>query len=204
MNGAPVDNDHVVASQRIGNNLRGTMLLQDINLLEQIQHVTHERIPGRLVHARGFSARGVFKVTDDITQYTSAAFLNQVGKETELIARFSTVAGERGSAETVRDTRGFAFKLQTEEGNLDWLFLSTPVFPIRDGTKFPSFTHATKRNPQSGMPDHTMFWDYFTSNQEGVHLLMFLFTDRATPKDFQHADCFSINSYRFTKSVGLL
>lgn len=199
MNGAPVS--QVVESQRIGSQLRGTMLLQDINLLEQIQHVTHERIPERVVHARGFNAIGCFKVTDDITEYTSAAFLNTVGKETQLIARFSTVAGERGSAETVRDTRGFAFKLQTEEGNLDWLFLSTPVFPIRDGAKFPSFTHATKRNPKSGLPDHTMFWDYFNNNQEGIHLLMFLFTDRATPRDFQHADCFSINTYRFTKIV---
>ncbi|KAI0599972.1 heme-dependent catalase [Biscogniauxia sp. FL1348] len=200
MNGAPVQKP--AASQRIGNQLRATLLLQDINLLELIQHVTHERIPERLVHARGFNSYGYFEVTDDITEYTSAAFLNKVGKKTPLLARFSTVAGERGSAETVRDTRGFAFKLRTEEGILDWLFLSTPVFPIRDGAKFPSFTHATKRNPKSGLPDHSMFWDYFNNNQEAIHFLMFLFSDRATPIDFQHADCFSINSYRFTKSDG--
>ncbi|CAJ2506291.1 Uu.00g004210.m01.CDS01 [Anthostomella pinea] len=200
MNGAPVQRP--AASQRIGNQLRATLLLQDINLLELIQHVTHERIPERLVHARGFNAYGYFEVTDDISEYTSAAFLNKVGKKTPLLTRFSTVAGERGSAETVRDTRGFAFKLRTEEGILDWLFLSTPVFPIRDGAKFPSFTHATKRNPKSGLPDHSMFWDYFNNNQEAIHFLMFLFSDRATPVDFQHADCFSINSYRFTKSDG--
>ncbi|KAI0022850.1 heme-dependent catalase [Xylariomycetidae sp. FL0641] len=200
MNGAPVQRP--AASQRIGNQLRATLLLQDINLLELIQHLTHERIPERLVHARGTNAFGYFEVTDDITEYTSAAFLNRVGKKTPLLTRFSTVAGERGSAETVRDTRGFAFKLRTEEGILDWLFLSTPVFPIRDGAKFPSFTHATKRNPKSGLPDHTMFWDYFNNNQEAIHFLMFLFSDRATPVDFQHADCFSINSYRFTKPDG--
>ncbi|KAI0003935.1 heme-dependent catalase [Xylariaceae sp. FL0662B] len=195
-NGAPVERP--VADQRIGNQLRATLLLQDVNLLEIIQHLTHERIPERLVHARGFNACGYFEVTDDISEYTSAAFLSEVGKRTPLTARFSTVAGERGSAETVRDTRGFAFKLRTDEGILDWMFLSTPVFPIRDGAKFPSFTHATKRNPKSGLPDHTMFWDYMNLNQEAIHFLMFLFSDRATPKDFQHAECFSIHSYRFT------
>ncbi|GAP90749.1 putative catalase [Rosellinia necatrix] len=200
MNGAPVEK--LAGSQRIGNQLRATLLLQDINLLELIQHLTHERIPERLVHARGTGAHGYFEVTDDISDVTSADFLQRVGEKTPLFVRFSTVAGERGSAETVRDTRGFAFKLRTKEGILDWMFLSTPVFPIRDGAKFPSFTHATKRNPRSGLPDHTMFWDYFNNNQEAIHFLMFLFSDRATPVDFQHADCFSINSYRFTKSDG--
>ncbi|KAF3770458.1 catalase-domain-containing protein [Cryphonectria parasitica EP155] len=200
LTGAPVQKP--AASQRIGNQLRATTLLQDINLLELIQHLTHERIPERLVHARGTGAHGYFEVTDDITDLTSAAFLNRVGKRTPLFTRFSTVAGERASAETVRDTRGFAFKLRTEEGILDWLFLSTPVFPIRDGAKFPSFTHATKRNPKSGLPDHSMFWDYFTHNEEAIHFLMFLFSDRATPVNFQHADCFSINCYKFTKPDG--
>lgn len=101
------------------------MLLQDIHLLELIQHLTHERIPERVVHARGAGAHGYFEVTDHISDLTSAAFLSRVGKKTDLFCRFSTVAGERGSAETVRDTRGFAFKLRTEEGILDWLFLST-------------------------------------------------------------------------------
>ncbi|KAI0435537.1 catalase-like domain-containing protein [Xylaria telfairii] len=200
MNGAPLE--HIAASQRIGGQLRATLLLQDINLLELIQHLTHERIPERLVHARGTGAHGYFEVTDSISDVTSADFLQRVGEQTPLFVRFSTVAGERGSAETVRDTRGFAFKIKTNEGILDWMFLSTPVFPIRDGAKFPSFTHATKRNPQSGLPDHTMFWDYFNNNQEAIHFLMFLFSDRATPVDFQHADCFSINTYRFTKADG--
>ncbi|KAI0450977.1 catA, catalase [Xylaria acuta] len=198
MASAPIKN--VAATQRIGNQLRATPLLQDINLLELIQHLTHERIPERLVHARGTGAHGYFEVTDSISDVTSADFLQRVGEKTPLFVRFSTVADERGSAETVRDTRGFAFKMRTKEGILDWMFLSTPVFPIRDGAKFPSFTHATKRNPRSGLPDHTMFWDYFNNSQEAIHFLMFLFSDRATPIDFQHADCFSINSYQFTKA----
>ncbi|RYC56256.1 hypothetical protein CHU98_g9958 [Xylaria longipes] len=197
MNGAPIKN--IAASQRIGNQLRGTMLLQDINLLEVIQHLTHERIPERLVHARGTGAHGYFEVTDSISDVTSADFLQRVGEKTPLFVRFSTDVGERGSAETVRDVRGFAFKMKTKEGILDWVFLSTPAFPMRDGAKFPSFTHALKRNPQSGLPDHTMFWDYFNNNQEAIHFVMFLFSDRHTPIDFQHADCFGVNTYRFTK-----
>ncbi|KAI2643566.1 catA, catalase [Xylaria nigripes] len=200
MNGAPVK--QVAASQRIGNQLRASLLLQDTNLMELIQHFTHERIPERVVHARGTGAHGYFELTDEISDVTSADFLQRVGEKTPLFVRFSTVAGERGSAETVRDTRGFAFKIKTKQGNLDWMFLSTPVFSIRDGAKFPSFTHATKRHPRSGLPDHTMFWDYFNNNQEAIHFLMFVFSDRSTPVDFQHADCFSINTYRFTKSDG--
>ncbi|TRX95685.1 hypothetical protein FHL15_003239 [Xylaria flabelliformis] len=199
-NGAPVHD--VSASQRIGNQLRATLLLQDINLLEVIQHLTHERIPERIVHARGTGAHGYFEVTDDISDVTSADFLQRVGEKTPLFVRFSVVAGERGGAETVRDQRGFTFKIRTKEGNLDWVFLSIPAFPIRDGAKFASFTHATKRNPRSNLPDHTMFWDYFNNNQESIHSLMFLFSDRSTPKDFQHADCFSVHTYRFTKTDG--
>ncbi|KAK8096354.1 catalase-domain-containing protein [Apiospora kogelbergensis] len=197
--GAPVQCP--ASTQRIGHQLRGTLLLQDINLLELIQHVTHERIPERWVDRSRFREFGLTMLLQT-GACQSAAFLSEVGKETKLFTRLSTVAGERGSAETVRDSRGFAFKLRTEEGILDWMFLSTPVFPIRDGAKFPSFTHATKRNPSSGLPDHDMFWDYFNHNQEGIHFLMFIFSDRATPIGYQHADCFSIHSYRFTKKDG--
>jgi catalase len=120
------------------------LLLRDINLLEIISHATHERILERLVHAKGAGARGFFEVTLDISQFTSANFLSEVGKKTDLCVRFSTIAGGRGSADTVRDTRGFAFKLYTDEGNLDWVFFSEPVFPIRDGSKFPSFVHCQR------------------------------------------------------------
>ncbi|ROW08805.1 hypothetical protein VMCG_02700 [Cytospora schulzeri] len=200
MNGAPILNPN--SSQRIGNQLRGTLLLQDVNLIEMIQSLDRERVPERVVHARGCGAYGYFEVTRDMTDVTSAEFLDRVGKRTPLFARFSTTTGERGSPETIRDVRGFAFKLYTPEGNLDWAFLSQPVFSIRDGAKFPSFVHATKKNPQSGLPDHTMFWDYFNNNPEAMHFLMFLFSDRSTPVDYQHADIFSVNTYRFTKADG--
>ncbi|KAG6356539.1 hypothetical protein INS49_014412 [Diaporthe citri] len=190
------------SSQRVGNQLRGTLLLQDFNLIELIQSLDRERIPERVVHARGCGASGYFEVTQDMTDLTSADFLSRVGKRTPLLARFSTTAGEKGSPETVRDVRGSAFKLYTDQGNLDWVFLSQPVFSIRDPAKFPSFVHATKKNPRSGLPDHSMFWDYFNNNPEAIHFLMFLFSDRATPDGFHYADIFSVNTYRFTKADG--
>ena len=199
-NGAPIRNP--LASQRIGSSIRSTLLLQDINLIDVISHITHERIPERLVHAKGTSAYGEFEVTHDISDITSAAFLNQVGKKTPLFVRFSTVAGEKGSADSVRDARGFAFKLYTEEGNLDCVFFSTPVFQIRDPAKFPSLVHSQKREPASNLKDPTMFWDYFNRNAEGYNFLMYLFSDMGTPVSYRFADIFSINTYAFTKPNG--
>ncbi|KAK8108965.1 catalase [Apiospora sp. TS-2023a] len=199
-NGAPIKNPQ--ASQRIGRQLRAIIPVSDINLIDQIAHITHERIPERLVHAKGSSAYGEFEVTHDITEITSAAFLNKVGKKTPLFARFSTVAGERGSADSVRDSRGFAFKLYTEEGNLDWLFFSTPVFFIRDPAKFSSMTHAQKRDPQTNLKNPDMFWDFFNHNAEAFHTIMMLFSDRATPVSYRYADIFGINTYKFTKPDG--
>ncbi len=174
------------------------MLLQDINLIETISHATHERIPERIVHAKGTGAHGVFEVTHDITEYTSADFLNLVNKKTPLFCRFSTVAGGRGSADTVRDTRGFAFKLYTEEGNLDWMFFSEPVFPIRDGGKFPSFIHCLKGDPKNNLFSSSAFWDFFNHNSEAFHALMMIFTDRGTPKSYQSSEIFGLNTYKFT------
>ncbi|KAL1979654.1 hypothetical protein VTN96DRAFT_5399 [Rasamsonia emersonii] len=199
-NGCPIRNPN--ASQRIGRQLRGTLLLQDLNLIDIISHITHERIPERLVHAKGAGAYGEFEVTHDITEFTSAAFLNHVGKKTPLFVRFSTVAGEKGSADSVRDARGFAFKMYTEEGNLDWVFFSTPVFQIRDPAKFPSLVHAQKREPSSNLKDPTMFWDYFNRNAEGYNFLMYLFSDMGTPVSYRYADIYSINTYEFTKPDG--
>ncbi|KAK8098186.1 catalase [Apiospora kogelbergensis] len=199
-NGAPIK--HPQASQRIGRQLRAIIPVSDINLIDQIAHITHERIPERLVHAKGSSAYGEFEVTHDITDITSAAFLNKVGKKTPLFVRFSTVAGERGSADSVRDSRGFAFKLYTEEGNLDWLFFSTPVFFIRDPAKFSSMTHAQKRDPQTNLKNPDMFWDFFNHNAESFHTIMMLFSDRATPVSYRYADIFGINTYKFTKPDG--
>lgn len=199
-NGAPVEIPDV--SQRIGKQLRATSLFQDIHLLELIQHVTKERVPERIVHARGSGAYGYFQVTDPwIRDVSSAAFLN-TNEKTRLFFRGSTTGGQAGSAETVRDGRGMAFKLYTQEGNLDWAFLSTPVFGIRDGIKFPSLIHATKKNPRNNLPDANMFWDYFTNNPEGIHFLSMLFTDQQTPAGYQFMQIFSVNSYRFTKPDG--
>ncbi|KAL9110161.1 MAG: hypothetical protein Q9227_005221 [Pyrenula ochraceoflavens] len=199
-NGCPIRKPN--ATLKIGHQLRGPLLLEDLNLLDIISHITHERIPERLVHAKGAGAFGEFEVTHDLSEITSAAFLNKVGKKTPLFARYSTVAGEKGSADSVRDTRGFAFKLYTEEGNLDWVFFSTPVFLIRDPAKFPSLVHAQKRDPSSNLKDPTMFWDYFNHNAEGYHTLMFVFSDRGTPVSYRYADIFSINTYKFTKPDG--
>lgn len=199
-NGCPIRKPQ--ASQRIGHKLRSTALVQDINLIDLIANITHERIPERLVHAKAAGAFGEFEVTHDITDITSAAFLSKVGQKTKLFSRLSTVAGEKGSADSIRDTRGFAFKLYTGEGNLDWVFFSTPVFFIRDPAKFPSLTHAQKRNPQTNLKDPTMFWDYFNHNSEGYHNVMMLFSDRNTPVSYRYADIFGINAYKFTKPDG--
>ena len=174
-------------------------MLQDINLLETISHATHERIPERIVHAKGTGAYGEFEVTKDITQYTSADFLSKVNKKTPLFCRFSTVTGGRGSADTVRDTRGFAFKLYTEEGNLDWLFFSEPVFPMRDGGKFPSFMHCQKGVPKNSLFSSSAFWDFFNHNSEAFHALMMIFTDRGTPQSYQDSEIFGLNTYKLTK-----
>ncbi|KAI9856669.1 MAG: hypothetical protein M1813_008816 [Trichoglossum hirsutum] len=182
------------ASLRIGNSLQGSLLIQDINLIETISHIAHERIPERIVHAKGAGAYGVFEVTDDISEFTEAKFLNKVGKKTSLFARFSTVVGERGSADSVRDTRGFAFKIYTEDGNLDWLFFSTPTFPIRDGGKFPSFVHCQKREPRTGLRNATTFWDFMSSNPEVFNTLMLIFSDNGTPMSYRNANIYGVNT----------
>jgi catalase len=154
------------------------------------------------VHAKGAGAFGEFEVTHDISDFTSANVFNGIGKKTKLFARFSTVAGGRGSADTVRDTRGFAFKMYTEEGNLDWLFFSEPVFPIRDGAKFPSFVHAQKGVPQNNLFSSTAFWDFFNHNAEAFHALMMIFSDRGTPQSYQASEIYGLNTYKFTKKDG--
>jgi catalase len=153
------------------------------------------------VHAKGAGARGYFEVTSDIAQFTSANFLSSVGKKTDLRVRFSTVAGGRGSADTVRDTRGFAFKLYTDEGNLDWLFFSEPVFPIRDGAKFPSFVHCQKGVPSNNLFDSSTFWEFMNANSEAYHALLMIFSDRGTPQGYQYSEIFGLNTYKFTKDA---
>lgn len=133
----------------------------------------------------------VATVTDDITDLTSAAFLNEVGKKSKVFMRFSTVGGEQGSADTARDPRGVAIKIYTEEGNEDWVFNNTPIFFVRDPTKFPLFIHTQKRDPQTHLKNATMFWDYLSTNQESINQLMRLFSDRGTPYGFRNINAHS-------------
>ncbi|KAE8443850.1 hypothetical protein EG329_001259 [Mollisiaceae sp. DMI_Dod_QoI] len=183
----------------------GLILLQDTQLIETLAHFARERIPERqvsIVHAKAAGALGEFEVTHDITDITSAAFLSEVGKKTPFLVRISTVGPERGSADTVRDVRGWAMKLFTEEGNQDWVFNDIPVFFVRDPIKFPSVNRSHKRHPQTNLPDSTMFWDFHNNNQEGIHALMCLFSDRGTPASLRNIDAFSGHTYKFTKKDG--
>jgi catalase len=154
------------------------------------------------VHAKGAGAYGEFEVTDDISDLTSAALFNGIGKKTRCLARFSTVGGEKGSPDSARDPRGFAVKFYTEEGNHDWVFNNTPIFFLRDPAKFPVFIHTQKRNPQTNLKDANMFWDYLNQNQEAIHQVMHLFSDRGTPKSFRHMNGYSGHTYKFTKPDG--
>ena len=198
LSGCPIEDPQ--ATLRVGPKPEGPLALRDFNLIEILSHATHERIPERLVHAKGAGALGYFECTSaDIANYTSASFLSEFGKKTDLRVRFSTVAGGRGSADTVRDTRGFAFKLYTDQGNLDWLFFSEPVFPIRDGGKFPSFVHCQKGVPQTNLFDPSTFWQFMNANSEAYHAILMIFSDRGTPQGYEFSEIFGLNTYRFTK-----
>jgi catalase len=188
------------ASQRVGSN--GPLLLQDFNLIDILAHFDRERIPERVVHAKGAGAYGEFEVTDDISDITIVDMLKGVGKKTKTFVRFSTVGGEKGSPDSVRDPRGFACKFYTEEGNWDWVFNNTPVFFLRDPSKFPMFIHTQKRNPQTNLKDATMFWDYLSTHQEAVHQVMHLFSDRGTPYSYRHMNGYSGHTYKWIKPDG--
>lgn len=197
--GRPVENDQ--ASITTGKKV-GYGLMNDTYLIEKLAHFTRERIPERVVHAKGAGAYGYFEVTDDISKYTRAKFLSGVGKKTELFARFSTVGGEKGSADSERDPRGFAVKLYTEEGNYDIVGNNTPVFFIRDAIKFPDFVHTQKRMPQTGLKDPTMFWDFLSLTPESTHQVTVLFSDRGTPASYRHMDGFGANTWMFYNEQG--
>ncbi|EGV60563.1 catalase A [Yamadazyma tenuis] len=197
-NGCPIPDPF--ATQRVGKH--GPLLLQDFNLIDSLAHFDRERIPERVVHAKGSGAYGEFEVTDDITDVCGAAFLDTIGKKTRVFTRFSTVGGELGSADTARDPRGFATKFYTEEGNLDLVYNNTPIFFIRDPSKFPHFIHTQKRNPQTHLKDANMFWDYLTSNQEATHQVMFLFSDRGTPASYREMNGYSGHTYKWSNKKG--
>ncbi|MBN1255295.1 MAG: catalase [Deltaproteobacteria bacterium] len=196
--GVPVDNDQ--NSKTAGSS--GPILIQDVHLLEKLGHFDRERIPERVVHAKGAGAHGYFEVTADVTKYTKAKFLSEVGKRTEVFARFSTVGGEKGSADAERDPRGFALKFYTEEGNYDMTGNNTPVFFIRDPLKFPDFIHTQKRNPGTNLKDADMFWDFLSLTPESVHQVTVLFSDRGTPRTYRHMNGYSSHTYKWYNTKG--
>ncbi len=196
--GVPVDND--LNSATAGE--KGPVLMQDVHLLEKLAHFDRERIPERVVHAKGAGAYGYFEVTNDVTRYTRAAFLSEIGKKTEVFLRFSTVGGERGSADSERDPRGFALKFYTEEGNYDMVGNNTPVFFIRDPLKFPDFIHTQKRDPATNLKDPDMFWDFLSLTPESIHQVTILFSDRGTPASYRNMNGYSSHTYMWYNQKG--
>jgi len=182
-------------SQTVGP--RGPVLLQDFILHEKMAHFNRERIPERVVHAKGSAAFGTFTVTHDITKYTKAKIFSEVGKQTDMVIRFSTVGGEKGSADTERDPRGFAMKFYTEDGNWDLVGNNTPVFFIKDAKKFGDFIHTQKRDPQTNLKSPTMMWDFWSLNPESLHQVLILMSDRGTPHGYRHMHGFGSHTFSF-------
>jgi catalase len=176
---------------------RGPALLQDVWLIEKLAHFAREVIPERRMHAKGSGAHGTFTVTHDITRYTKAKIFSEIGKQTPMFARFSTVAGERGAADAERDIRGFALKFYTEEGNWDLVGNNTPVFFFRDPLRFPDLNHAIKRHPRTGMRDPDMNWDFWTNLPEALHQITIVMSERGIPKSFRHMHGFGSHTYSF-------
>jgi catalase len=176
--------------------------MQDVQLLEQMQPFNRERIPERVVHAKGSAAFGTFTVTGDITRYTKAAFLSEIGKRTDVFLRFSTVAGERGAADAERDVRGFALKFYTEEGNWDMVGNNTPVFFVRDPYKFQMFIHTQKRDPRTNMRDMDMQWDFWSLCPESLHQVTILFSDRGIPAGYRFLNGYGSHTYSLVNAAG--
>ncbi|MEI9918429.1 MAG: catalase [Bacteroidota bacterium] len=185
---------------------RGSTLLEDFILREKITHFDHERIPERIVHARGSAAHGVFKVYESMAGVTKAGFLQNPAKETPVFVRFSTVAGSRGSSDLARDVRGFAVKFYTEEGNFDIVGNNMPVFFIQDAMKFPDLIHAVKPEPDNEMPQaasaHDTFWDFISLMPESAHMIMWVMSDRALPRSYRMMEGFGVHSFRFINEKG--
>jgi catalase len=186
--------------------LRGPALLEDFILREKITHFDHERIPERVVHARGSGAHGYFECYQSLAQLTRASIFAEAGKRTPVFVRFSTVAGERGSTDTARDVRGFAVKFYTDEGNWDLVGNNIPVFFIQDAMKFPDLVHAVKPEPHHGMPQaasaHDTFWDFVSLMPESTHMLMWIMSDRAIPRSFRMMQGFGVHTFRFVNETG--
>ncbi|XP_065906105.1 catalase-like isoform X2 [Dysidea avara] len=196
--GIPVDDKQNVITA----GPRGPMLMQDLVYMDEMAHFDRERIPERVVHAKGAGAFGYFEVTHDITKYCKAAIFSEVGKKTPLGVRFSTVGGESGSADTVRDPRGFAVKFYTEEGNWDLVGNNTPIFFIRDPLHFPNFIHTQKRNPVTHLKDADMFWDFISLRPETTHQVSFLFSDRGIPDGYRFMNGYGSHTFKMVNKDG--
>jgi catalase len=200
--GMPISDDH--NSLKAG--ARGPVLLEDFILREKIFHFDHERIPERVVHARGLAAHGYFELTDSLSDLTTALVLGEVGERTPVFARFSTVAGNRGSADLARDVRGFAVKFYTKQGNWDLVGNNIPVFFIQDAIKFPDLAHAVKEEPDRGFPQaqsaHDTFWDWIACTPEAMHMVMWQMSDRTIPRSVRFMQGFGVHSFRLVNAEG--
>ncbi|CAK8683406.1 unnamed protein product [Clavelina lepadiformis] len=196
--GAPISDK--LNSMTIGP--RGPLLMQDFTFTDEMAHFNRERIPERVVHAKGAGAKGYFEVTHDISNFCKAKIFEHIGKKTPLAIRFSTVGGESGSADTARDPRGFAVKFYTEDGNWDLVGNNTPIFFIRDPIFFPSFIHTQKRNPQTHLKDPDMFWDFISLRPETTHQVSFLFSDRGTPDGYRKMNGYGSHTFKMVNADG--
>jgi len=185
---------------------RGPTLMEDFHFREKLTHFDHERIPERVVHARGFGVHGYFQVYEPMAEFTKAMFLQNPSVKTPVFVRFSTVVGSRGSADTVRDVRGFATKFYTEEGNYDLVANNIPIFFIQDAIKFPDVVNGIKPEPHNEIPQasaaHDTFWDFVVSNSETAHMIMWLLSDRAIPRSYRMMEGFGVNTFRFVNDQG--
>jgi len=203
--GQPISDDE--NSLKISNNTRpGPVLLEDFVLREKINHFDHERIPERIVHARGAAAHGYFELTHSLEKFSKARVLSKVGERVPVFVRFSTVAGNAGSPDLARDVRGFAVKLYTHEGNWDLVGNNIPVFFIQDAIKFPDLIHAAKQEPDRGFPQaqtaHDTFWDFVSLTPESTHMLMWIMSDRAIPRSFKNMEGFGVHTFRLINAAG--
>jgi catalase len=196
--GIPAPSDEYSLS--VGPN--GPLLLQDHYVIQKMAQFNRERVPERVVHAKGSGAFGYFEVTEDVSRWTHAAFLNKVGKRTKVLARFSTVAGEQGSADTVRDPRGFALKFYTEQGNYDMVGNNTPIFFVRDPSKFQDFIRSQKRMPDSNMRSNNAQWDFWSLSPESTHQVMFLMSDRGTPRTYRNMNGYGSHTFMWINANG--
>jgi catalase len=180
----------------------GPILLQDHYVIQKMAQFNRERVPERVVHAKGGGAHGFFEVTEDVTQYCKADFLSEVGKQTPVFLRFSTVAGELGSADTVRDPRGFAMKFYTQEGNYDLVGNNTPIFFVRDPSKFQDFIHSQKRMAETNLRSNDAQWDFWTLSPESAHQVTFLMSDRGTPRTWRHQNGYGSHTFLWENEGG--